>query len=221
VNRELKPLIYKLAWIFLFGVWMAYLESTVVVYLRELYYPDGFSFPIKFIPIQMALIELGREAGTIFMLIAIAFIAGQRGWTRLAYFMYSFGVWDIFYYIWLKIFLNWPDSVLTWDLLFLIPVPWSGPVLAPVIVSLSLIYGAVIVLNLERKGIVFKLTKQEWGVLVIALVLIFISFILEAPKVLKPAVPTIYHWELLIIGEVIGFIILIKAIRRLKRNQSK
>lgn len=217
MKEELKPLFYKLAWVGFFAIWMAYLESAVVVYLRELYYPDGFEFPIKFIPIQMALVELGREAATIFMLLSIAFLAGRKAWTRLAYFMFSFGFWDIWYYIWLKIFLNWPDSLLTWDLLFLIPVPWVGPVLAPIIVSLSLIIGAILVLHLENKDIKFQLTKKEWIILVIASLLIFISFILEAPKILKLEVPTFYHWELLILGEILGVVILVRAIKRLMK----
>ena len=133
----------------------------------------------------------------------------------MAYFMFCFGVWDIWYYVWLKIFLNWPESLLTWDLLFLIPAPWAGPVLAPVIVSLSLIIGAIVVLYLEARGITFQLTKWEWIILVIAPILIFISFILEAPIVLKPDIPTFYHWELLIVGEIIGVAILVKAVRRL------
>jgi len=70
VNKAVKPWYYQQAGVFFFGIWMAYLESAIVVYLSELFYPDGFSFPIKFIPLPMAIIELGREAATIFMLIA-------------------------------------------------------------------------------------------------------------------------------------------------------
>jgi len=195
---------------------MAYLESAVVVYLRELYYPEGFKFPLKEIPTFIYITEIGREIATIVMLWAIAKLVAHNAREWFAYFAYNFGVWDIWYYIWLKIFLNWPESLLTWDLLFLIPVPWSGPVIAPVIVSLSLIIGAVIVLNLEEKGIDFKLTKWEWRILVIAPLLIFISFIWEAPKILRLEVPTFYHWELLIIGEIIGIAILINAVGRLK-----
>jgi hypothetical protein len=87
-------------------------------------------------------------------------------------------------------------------------------VIAPLIVSLSLIGGAVMVLNLEENGINFKLTKWEWRILVIAPLLIFISFILEAPKILKLEIPIIYHWELLIIGEAIGIATLIRSVRR-------
>ena len=215
MGTKTKLFIYKLAWVSFFAVWMAYLESAVVVYLREIYYPEGFLFPIKLIPTPMALIELGREAATIFMMLAIAFIVAKKAWTRMAYFMFCFGVWDIWYYVWLKIFLNWPESLLTWDLLFLIPAPWAGPVLAPVIVSLSLIIGAIVVLYFEARGITFQLTKWEWIILVIAPILIFISFILEAPIVLKPDIPTFYHWELLIVGEIIGVAILVKVVRRL------
>ena len=74
MGTKTKLFIYKLAWVSFFAVWMAYLESVVVVYLREIYYPEGFLFPIKLIPTPMALIELGREAATIFMMLAIAFI---------------------------------------------------------------------------------------------------------------------------------------------------
>ncbi len=218
MDKKVKPLVYKLAWVFFFAVWMAYLESAVVVYLREIYYPEGFSFPIKLIPTPTALIELGREAATIFMMLAVAFIAAKKTWTRMAYFMFCFAVWDTWYYAWLKIFLNWPESLLTWDLLFLIPVPWAAPVLAPVIVSLSLITGALVILYMEDRGITFQLTKWEWIILVVAPILIFISFVLEAPKVLAPSLPTVYHWELFILGEIIGVFILIKSVKRLKKK---
>jgi hypothetical protein len=45
-------------------------------------------------------------------------------------------VWDIFYYVWLKVLLDWPASLLTPDILFLIPLPWWGPVIAPVLIAL-------------------------------------------------------------------------------------
>jgi len=219
MKKELKTELLKLSFVFFFCIWMAYLESAVVVYLREIYYPGGFHFPIVFIPNRMAFIEIGREAATIFMLLSIAFLAGKTRWTRLAYFMFSFGAWDIWYYGWLKIFLNWPESLLTWDLLFLIPVPWAGPVLAPVLVSISLMTTAIVILNVENKGIAFQLKKWELTGIVIAPVLIFISFITEAPMILKPAIPSCYHWELLIFGEAIGIVILASSVKRLLKKQ--
>ncbi len=215
MNQQDNRFLYPVLGVIFFSIWMAYLESAVVVYLRELYYPEGFSFPIRFIPTRIALIELGREAATIFMLLSIAFLVGRKAWTRLAYFMLAFGVWDVWYYLWLKVFLNWPESLVTWDLLFLIPVPWAGPVLAPLIVALSLVGAALLILRLEHKGYAFRLTKGEWFTLVAAALIIFLSFVLEAPQILRNAVPTTYHWELLVLGELLGGTVLLRAVRRI------
>ena len=84
---------------------------------------------------------MGREAATLVMLLGVAMLAGTDRWDRIALFCIAFGVWDIAYYVWLWVFLRWPPSLLTWDVLFLIPVPWVGPVVAPVIVSVVMIVG--------------------------------------------------------------------------------
>jgi len=215
MEEEKFTLRYKLVWVFFFAVWMAYVESTVVVYLREIYYPDGFAFPIILIPQKMALIELGRELATILMLLSIAFLSARRGWQRFAYFIYAFAVWDIWYYVWLKIFLDWPESLLTWDLLFLIPVPWSAPVLAPVIVSFSFIAAALLILYFENKAIRFHLKKWEWVLFISSPILIFISFIIDAPEIMKQGIPDFFHWELLLIGEFMAGLALFQGAKRL------
>ncbi|OQX82669.1 hypothetical protein B6D60_11740 [candidate division KSB1 bacterium 4484_87] len=208
-----------LLWMFFFGVAMAYLESAVVVYLRQIYYPDGFHFPIIIIPQKMALIEIGREMATLVMLLAVAFIAGKTRWTRFAYFMLSFGIWDIWYYVWLKVFLDWPASFFTWDLLFLIPAPWVGPVLAPVIVSVSLIVGALVILFVEDSGSRFQLKKWEWLPFLMIPVLIFISFILDAPLVVRQQSPEFYHWELLAMAEILGVIVFFNVWNRFRKEE--
>ncbi len=205
-------------WLFFFGVAMAYLESAVVVYLREIYYPEGFQFPIKIIPQKMGLIEIGREAATLVMLFSVAFLAGKGRWRRFAFFMLIFGVWDIWYYVWLKVFLNWPASFLTWDLLFLIPAPWVGPVLAPVIVSISLIAGAAVILMIEDSGFQFKLKKWEWVVFLSIPLIIFISFILEAPIILKEQMPRVYRWELLFFAEALGVWVFLSVLNRYRKR---
>jgi hypothetical protein len=109
--------------VFLFSIAMAYLESAVVVYLREIFYPEGFIFPIKLITDKISLIEIGREAATIIMLATIALLSSRMKQEKFYFFLLAFGVWDIFYYFWLKVFINWPQTLLTDDLLFLIPIP--------------------------------------------------------------------------------------------------
>src|SRR4029450_13917650 len=140
-----------------YAVAMAYLESAIVVYLRRLYYPKGFDFPLVIIDVPTLLIEVGREAAT-----RVSMAAGRTKVGKCAYFLYLFGVWDIFYYVWLKVFLDWPASLFTWDVLFLIPVPWVGPVLAPVTVALTMIGMALVLLRLEQRGAVLPAGKTVW-----------------------------------------------------------
>lgn len=126
-------------WLTLFSIAMGFLETAVVVYLRELYYPQGFSFPLKPIPPGLALTEFMREAATLVMLVGVGILSGRNRSERFVHFLYSFALWDLCYYLFLKVILNWPDSLFTWDILFLIPVPWVGPVLAPCILCLAMV----------------------------------------------------------------------------------
>ena len=106
----------------IFAIAMGFLEAIVVVYLRALYYPNGFNFPLTMFSQRLIEIEWVREIATVVMIITIAWVAGKNFLQRFSYFLYVFAVWDIFYYVALKVFLDWPASFLTWDLLFLIPV---------------------------------------------------------------------------------------------------
>jgi len=111
-----------------FAVAMAYVEAAVVAYLRLLFYPDGFlveTATLDAVPRQVLLTEAGREAATIVMLLAVAFLTARRNWwERLAYFIWAFAVWDIFYYVWLFVLIRWPSNLMTLDVLFL--TSWSA-----------------------------------------------------------------------------------------------
>jgi len=192
-----------------FAVTMAYLESTIVVYLRRLYYHQrsGFDFPMVIIDTPTLLLEVGREACTMVMLATFGIAAGRTNAGKLAFFLFLFGVWDIFYYIWLKVFLNWPPSLLTWDVLFLIPVPWVGPVLAPVSVACTMIGMALVLLRLEERGPVLAAGRRVWLAQVVAALIIIASFTMDViPRLdaqgtlLAQWVPTTYDWEKLLAG---------------------
>jgi hypothetical protein len=131
---------------------MAYVESAVVSYLRFLYYPDGFKIgdglSVAAIGSAAFRIELGREAATIVMLAAVSLLAaGRSWWERLAYFVWSFAVWDIFYYVWLYVLLRWPPDLMTLDVLFLIPRVWVAPVILPVVASGTMLVLATVILR--------------------------------------------------------------------------
>jgi len=158
----------SLIWASFFAIAIAFVEAAIVVYLRKLYYPGGFGFPLKMIPQSILWIELGRELATIIMLMAVAGLIGHHFRQKLAYFAFLFGMWDIFYYVWLKIYLNWPSFLLEWNVLFLIPLPWVGPVLAPILVSLGLIFSAIVILLFYQKGsliVIKQIGLVRWGII--------------------------------------------------------
>ncbi|HDH53378.1 MAG TPA: hypothetical protein ENH24_02710, partial [Nitrospirae bacterium] len=146
-----KAFVAKITWVTVFGIAMAFVESAVVVYLRAIFYPEGFAFPLNRLADYRILVEVLREIATIFMLLSVACLAGKKFWERFAYFMLSFGIWDIFYYVWLKLLLNWPSSIFDWDILFLIPLPWIGPVIAPVSIALMMIVFSILIAHSFHK----------------------------------------------------------------------
>jgi len=163
----------------IFAVSMGFLEAIVVVYIREIYNPDGFRFPLKELPPRIILIEWVREISTLLMLGSVAWISGRTFLKRFSVFLFIFGIWDIIYYAGLKVFLNWPESLITWDILFLIPVTWASPVLAPVICSLLMIVAALIFdIHLFRNRLK-KLAVKELVLLISGAIVIFYTFIVD------------------------------------------
>ena len=205
-----------------FSIAMGYLESAVVVYLREIYYPLGFAFPIAPMTGRMASTEVIREAATIIMLIAVGWLAGERPRYKFAWFIYCFAVWDIFYYVFLKVLTNWPESFLTWDILFLIPVTWTGPVLAPLIVSATLILLAFIMLSSDGDRSLWTAGRMPVILLFSGFLLIFVSLIWdfcsfmfahfsvaalfhvpEVREAMNTYIPSGFNWLLFVAGELV------------------
>jgi hypothetical protein len=203
---------------------MGTLEAIVVVYIRQLYYPQGFGFPLTMLSQQMLSIECWREAATVIMHAAVGIIAGKDNLQRFAYFLYAFAIWDIFYYVGLKLFLNWPSSLLTWDVLFLIPVPWIGPVLAPIIASLTMILFGGIIICLQEKGCIVRIKLLEWSLTFLGAAIILYAFVRDYSRIISRGCltsgfatlnntghiyelishykPTHYNWSLFVLGEV-------------------
>jgi hypothetical protein len=170
-------------WVFIFAVAFAWVEGSVVVYLREIFYGGSFYFPIvvdwndgKYVSNPLTNIELIREASTIVMLAAASWLTRKNAWQRFSFFMIAFGVWDIFFYIWLKVMVNWPESLMTWDILFLIPLPWVGPVITPVLISLAMIAAGSLIIYYDEKGIELKFFWYDWAIILGCGLLMIISF---------------------------------------------
>ncbi|MGB9590739.1 MAG: hypothetical protein ACPL68_07625 [Candidatus Hydrothermia bacterium] len=185
-----------------FAVSMAYLEAAVVVYLRRLYYPEGFSFPMKLADPFVAAIEVGREIATIVMLGAVGFLSGETHMRRSLSFLFAFGLWDIFYYLWLKVLLGWPQSWLDWDVLFLIPVPWFGPWVAPALIALVLSVVSGTLLLLAGQGQQTMIRSPEIILAAVGALACLVSFTFDGFRLLpggadaiRGFVPTRFIWE--------------------------
>jgi hypothetical protein len=224
----------------IFSIAMGFLEAVVVVYLRQLYYPEGFAFPLKPMVREGFFIESLREISSIIMLISVGVVAGRMFSERLAYILYCFGIWDVFYYVWLKVLLDWPKSLLTWDILFLIPMVWAGPVLAPITCAFTMVAIGVCILYLHDKGRQTEISSLEWTVLSLGGLVIFSSFIWEYAKIMirgsfmsqflwlgrdlqfqkaiAQHIPDSYNWYLFALGECMILCFLMMFYRRASSN---
>jgi hypothetical protein len=209
----------------IFAIAMGALEAIVVVYLRQIYYPEGFDFPLTLLSPRMLAVECTREAASIVMLVSIGIMAGKDHLQRFAWFLYAFAIWDISYYAWLKILLDWPPSLFTWDVLFLIPVPWIGPVLAPLVCSLTMIPLAVTVIRSNENGRMVKFGFPEWGPALLGSAVIIFTFVRDyseivfkgylqrgfsSPGAERELLETVtrytpgdYQWGLFVLGEIL------------------
>ncbi len=186
--------------VIVFAVAMGYLEASVAIYLRELYFPGGFAFPFHDLPREALPIETAREAATIVMLAAVGALAGRRFWERFAWFIVAFGVWDIVYYAGLKIVIGWPAHILEPDLLFLIPTVWVGPVVAPVLVSLEMIAFGLLIARRIDCGEDFRPGMRSWALAIAATVLILFTFLRDTQASAGLSAPMPYSYPLLFAG---------------------
>lgn len=219
----------KITWLTLFSIAMGFMETVIVVYLRKLYYPNGFEFPLVAMDLDILKAEFLREAATVIMLLAIGILTGKTTAQKFACFLFCFAIWDIFYYVFLKLLLNWPASLFTWDILFLIPIPWVGPVIAPCIVSFTMIILAIGIIYLQEKGYNTSIKALDWLLLISGSLIVIFSFVTDGFHFIKPDlsgmidyIPVSYNWWLFWLGEIViitGIIIYFK--RTIRKNENR
>ncbi len=195
--------------VIVFGIAFAYIEAAVVVYLRTIFHPGGFTFPLTEFGIsplwkRLLLTEVGRETATLVLMVTSAWLFAVNRQQCFAYFATIFAVWDIFYYVWLKTLINWPTSLFEWDILFLIPFPWAGPVLAPVIVSITLLAFATVVLYRSAITKAVKVSVLEWFVFILAGLAVVASFCIAGWHIHEPNFKEYFYWPLFVLGELIA-----------------
>ena len=222
-NDRRNRWVWRVVLVALFAVAFGYVESALVVYLRVVYdpiraslhpeQPAGSLLPLITVEelrevdpvhVRNLVIELGREAATMLMLVTVASLATRRRGEWIAMFMINFGVWDIAYYVGLKAMIDFPASLLTWDILFLIPVPWLGPVLAPVLVSLSMIGAGLVILAQTSRGRPLQAKWFHWVGIVGGGLIVILSFSKDYAQTSIGEMPESFNWLIFAFGELIG-----------------
>lgn len=219
----------KITWVGIYAIAMAFLETAVVVYLRRIYGITDLMLSVPPFDPEIAAIELGRELATLVMLLAIGWVAGERIQSKLSFALIAFGIWDIFYYIWLAVAISWPRSIFDTDLLFLIPLPWWGPVIAPVLISLLMIIGGVLIVRREDQGTIVRLRISDGIFLGLGILIMLYVFMQDAISIL-PATseelsslkPSSFNWFVFMIGYVLSAITVWRIVKKkpshLKKN---
>jgi len=208
-----------------FGTAFGYLEAAVVSYLRVLheparqrFYPGrpaGELFPLltleqlrasDSVQMQTLAIEIGREISTIAMLAAVALAATTNAGGWAAAFVIAFGSWDLAFYVFLKALLGWPASLFTWDILFLVPVPWAGPVLAPVLVSAAMIAAGTWHLRREARHDAVRIGAAHWAGILAGAAIVVCSFAMDYGNILAGGLPNPFHWGVFALGLTVGLV---------------
>jgi hypothetical protein len=216
----------------IFGAAFGYLEAAVVAYLRSMYAPLRAHFyptvpPGELFPLltrdQLSVfgpehamrlkIELGRELATLAMLASVGLIAARRAREWIAAFVVCFGIWDIAFYLSLKLLLDWPASVFTWDILFLLPVPWVGPVIAPILVSISMIAAGLVVLWREYHERPVYIGRSRWAVIMLGGAIVVAAFVWDFRNTGMGRSPNPFNWILFFAGELTGLLAFATALR--------
>lgn len=200
IGMNTPPWHRRLPWITAYAVAMAMLEAAVVIDLRALHYPDGSLFPLVPMDRTLARVELFRELATMVMLLVPGAFVASTALDRFAWFCMVFGIWDLFYYVFLCCFIGWPGSLLEWDLLFLIPVPWVGPVIAPCIVSLGLIAFGMFLLRARERDPSASPGPRQWSMLSTGAALILLSFVIGPLMHVLDAGGSVKVWSLDLAG---------------------
>jgi hypothetical protein len=184
-----------------FAIAMAWVESACVLYIRTLV---GRLEPYQANPLPLAgalgNVELWREAATLVMLAAVGLLAGRTWRRRVGYAALAFGVWDIFYYVFLRLMCGWPRSLFDWDVLFLLPLPWWGPVLAPMSIALVMIAWGTLVTQPEADAVQ---ARWSWALGWTGIALALATFMIDAWRALPggrdavlQVLPRTFNWPL-------------------------
>jgi len=187
---------------------MAWVEAAVVAYLRilidrtEPYQPD----PLPLVG-GLGGTELIREAATLLMLLAIGILAGKTWRSRLGFAAAAFGAWDLLYYGFLRVITGWPNSLLDWDVLFLLPLPWWGPVAAPAAIAVLMLAGGTLFALDDSRAGSYSSGRFSWALALGGAALALYCFMADAMAAagegtlaIRRSLPVEFQWPVFLIA---------------------
>lgn len=216
----------RIAAVVAYALAMAYVEAAAVLYLRTIYGgvdPTGpRQSPFDPLP-DFVGIEIGRELATLLMLAMVGCLAASTGGGRLGAFALAMGIWDSFYYVFLWLFAGWPPSLLAPDILFLLPLPWWGPVVSPILLAAMISVAGGAAMAREMGDGLAPWRRQDLLVMLLGGALCLVAFTSSALKVLPSGLEAAFSvrdgvaafpWPIYMLGLVIGGLGLVRALSR-------
>ncbi len=211
-----------------FAAAFAWVESAAVTYLRI---HVGRIDPYQTNPLPLASdlgrIELVREIATLIMIVSIGYLAGRNLHTRTAYAALTFGVWDIFYYLFLWITVGWPRTLMDWDVLFLLPLPWWGPVIAPIAIAAIIILASTLVVLFDNPKREIWPTRKAWLLCLPGVILALIVFMQDALRALprgeqavRDTLPTSFAWPFFGLALLLMSALIVDLLMQNRSNRS-
>jgi hypothetical protein len=219
-NPNLRTAIHTWLTVVIFAIAFAWVESAIVVYLRDIFFNGNFDFPLvvkweggQRIVSPLIRIEFFREIATIIMLATVGILSGKNRMQRFCYFLIAFGVWDIFYYIWLYVMVDWPSDLLTWDLLFYVPLPWVGPVITPVLIAVAMVIAGSLLIYLDENDFIINWRWYDFAIEFVLAILLIIAFCWDWKNILqipgntgRTGIPNPFAWWLYLPAYVLACI---------------
>lgn len=194
-----------------FGISFGFVEAAVVVYIRAFTAPhreaaglardDLFPVltprkgPVPEEVVRMWRVERLREVATLALLWSAGMALGRTRTARIAVFLVAFGLWDFAFYLGLRYLIEWPPSLMTPDLLFLLPVPWWGPVLAPLMAAALMVAGGSRYLWKP-----FLVRAGHWVGMAGGSLIMILAFCWDAQLLLHGGIPERFEWPLYLTG---------------------
>jgi hypothetical protein len=166
-------------------------------------------------------VELARELSTLIMHFTIGVLAGRTWRARIGYMAVSFGIWDVFYYVFLKVMCGWPNSLLDWDVLFLIPLPWWGPVLSPMLIAVLMVVWGTLASQFELSERPAFSEWRAWGLNFLGIALALYVFMADAIRVadqgvevIRNVLPVQFNWPLFCIALLLMAVPVVQLFRQ-------